>query len=405
MCSCSEHSVCSASPVDSGHSLDKLELKTDKGQSKSSKKGKKKLNPRQKLQVRKMFAQQVANRLREQCLSLLEFNLLADEKEREKNIIPTKALEKYLVQFEAMRTCSARIEVEQGTITKVFRCKNKLCPICNANKQGILINRYTPFYKKNEGNLFMVTLTQNTVSEHDLSHTYKHQKKLMTTIKDSINKQNRRKGIPTLQGLTKLETTYSPKNDWYHPHLHLLVVGKENAERIRASWIKKSVDAGYKVSEKAQDIRLCSSLEELFKYVTKMSYSTSKNEPLQRVYLKPLLNIYHSLQGVHSIRHFGISKEELNADSKYKPETIETDDTFAQLGECTTDVYEWNFNRLDYHSFKTNKNWGNMKLNDWQESRFEFTEYDYMFSDETKNMVNRSRGKPIHKQMKISTLL
>lgn len=387
--------------TDSGNLLDKLELKCDKGQGIVPKDANKpELSIRQKLQVRKMFARQLANMLREQCQALLEFNLLSDKTERKKNIIDNKALQKYIVQFEAMSNCSSRIEVENGEIAKVFRCKNKFCPICNANKQGELINKYTPFFKKNKGNLYFVTLTQNTVSEHELNATYKFQKKTMSCIRRSMNRYKDRNGLPKLQGITKGETTYSPSDYWYHAHQHIVIVGKENAERLLSEWVRKAREYGYKVSDKGQDIQPCTSLKDLFKYVTKLSYAVSKKDKLQKVYTKPLLNIYHSLQGIQSIRHFGLNTDELNAKREYEAEP----DKSLNVGESSSDVYEWNLNRLDYHSFKSNRSWGNMNLKDWSKDRFSTTDYDDMFSDETKNMVNRARGKPIAKQLTVSTL-
>ena len=223
------------------HSLDKLELKCDKRQKKVSKDADKpKLLKRQKLQVRKMFARQLANRLSAQCQELIEFNSLADKDERKKNIIDTDSLRKYIVQFESMSNCSNRIEVENGEITKVFRCKNKFCPICNANKQGELINKYTPFFKKHEKELFFVTLTQGTVNEHELNATYKFQKKTIACIRRSMNRYNERNNLPKLKGITKIETTFNPVDIWYHAHQHIVIVGKANAERLKSEWMRKA---------------------------------------------------------------------------------------------------------------------------------------------------------------------
>ena len=179
-----------------------------------------------------------------------------------------------------------------------------------------------------------------------------------------------------------------------------MIVGKENAERLLSEWMRKAREYGYKVSDKGQDIQPCTSLKDLFKYVTKLSYAVSKKDKLQKVYTKPLLNIYHSLQGIQSIRHFGLNTDELNAKREYEAEP----DKSLNVGESSSDVYEWNLNRLDYHSFKSNRSWGNMNLKDWSKDRFSTTDYDDMFSDETKNMVNRARGKPIAKQLTVSTL-
>ena len=336
-----------------------------------------------------------------QCQDLIEFNLLADKDERKKNIIDTDSLKKYIVQFESMSNCSNRIEVENGEITKVFRCKNKFCPICNANKQGELINKYTPFFKKHEKVLFFVTLTQGAVSEHELNATYKFQKKTIACIRRSMNRYNDRNNLPKLKGITKIETTFNPVDIWYHAHQHIVIVGRANAERLKSEWMRKAREYGYDISHKAQKIVPCTSLKDLFKYVTKLSYSTSKKDKLQKVYVKPLLDIYHSLSGVQSIRHFGLCDDELNAKREYdaKPEKS------LNVGECSSDVYEWNLKRLDYYSFKSNTNWGKMKLETWSKDRFSSVDYDAMFSDETKNMKKRARGKPITKQLTVSTLL
>lgn len=388
-------------------SFNKLELKCDKGQSKSTPDSKKpKYNDAQKLQVKKHFCFKNANELIDQCNDLIEFNKLSDQKDRSGQdfIIPTHYLEKYKDAFDVMRTCSGRIEVKDGEISKVFRCKNKLCPICSGIKQGKLINRYSKFFELYKDDIYLVTLTFKNVKAKYLNKACHDQKDMFSCIRRTINRRLKRSGLSNMKGILKLEITYNQKDDEYHPHLHLVVVGKDLAHSIPDLWMRKADQYGYLTDHKAQDVTKCTSAKELFKYVTKLSYTTDKDQYLQKVLLRPLLNIYHSLSGtseqkaVRVISHFGVSTKELDLTKEYAEkiapvvDQLDDDDQDDQdvSGGVPVDVFDWNLRMNDYYSMKTGRLYGGLKLKDWNDNRFDRVKHSDMFDIEVKDLI---RGK------------
>lgn len=393
------------------HSFNKLELKCDKRQKTTAgQKSKRVYNDAQKLQMRKHFSFDTANRMQEQANALIEFNAIADTDEINSQdlVIPTYYLKKHLKEFESMRTCSNRIEVTEGKISKVFRCKNKLCPICSANKQGKLINRYASFFDMYKDDIYLVTLTFKNVKARKLNKACHDQKEIFSCIRRSMNRKLQRKGLSNMEGILKLEITYNQIGDDYHPHLHLVIVGKDNADAIPDAWMKKVSEYGYIADERAQDVRRCTDPKELFKYVTKLSYTTEKDEYLQKVLLRPLLNIYHSLsatdyqKAVRVISHFGVTTKELSEHQVYaeKIAPIVVDapavaDAPAKdiEGSLAKDDFYWNLRANDYYSEKSGLLYGGLKLSDWDDSRFSYVEHTDLLSDETKSIISGKSDK------------
>ena len=408
MCKCSSNTTVSA-PL-----FNKLELKCDKRQitpiqpvkTAISNKEKSSRTAQQKLQLKKHFSFDLSNRLIDQANDLIEFNALADESEKANQdlIIPTYDLKNHRKSFDTMRTCSNRIEVENGKITKVFRCKHKLCSICNGIKQCKLIERYTPFFELHKEDVYLVTLTFKNVCANRLNKACHDQRAMFSCIRTSMNRNLKRSGLSNLEGVLKLETTVNFIEGTYHPHLHILIVGKDNAEAIPDAWIKKASQYGYETDARAQDVRKCTNLKEIFKYVTKISYATDKDDLLQKVPLKHLINIYHSLSAtstqkkVRTISHFGVTVKELVANQEYSEKIApvvdqEPDDEGAAApvdtkGEASTDVFDWNLRVNDFYSQKTGLRYGGLMLNDWKDSRYVHKEHSELFSQDTKNLIS-----------------
>ena len=87
--------------------------------------------------------------------------------------------------------------------------------------------------------------------------------------------------------------------DRYHPHFHLIVKGRREAELIQSLWLNQFETANIK----AQDIREIdtkdsNNLIEIFKYATK---DVTKNETTARA----MDTIYRALEGVRTIQTYG----------------------------------------------------------------------------------------------------
>lgn len=358
--------MCSSSVqnISAPYYLDKLQLRCDINKSKSGIQVKKEKSYIQKKQIRKHFTTTLAKQLMHQVQILK----VVDHISGAAGFIPAQELDRYYKQFDRMRMCANRIEIEQGQIGKVYYCHNKLCSVCNANKQGGLINRYKGFFNQYRQNLKMVTLTFKNVSIDNLHQAYIDQKKAFSLIKNTINRHLSRNDYDKLKGILKVETTFNPVTREYHPHLHIVMVDnqieyKESkmmlSELIKVKWMNKIKLMGYQVSKSAQDIRPCTNLKELFKYITKMSYSVDGNK-MQKVHIEPLLNIYHAMQKIQSVKHFGFVMDEY-AETEHG-EIVFRNKALENITTAYNDVYEWNTLYNDWYSFKSKTRLGQMEL-------------------------------------------
>ncbi len=159
--------------------------------------------------------------------------------------------------------CSGSLEQDANGRLKGKYCGNRWCLVCNRVRVARAINRYLPEIASwTEPQL--VTLTLPNVLAHELAATID----LMVGDLVAIGRAIRRTDRLALRALRKLECTYNPERDDYHPHFHLAVEGQPAAEALRTRWLAIYPDA----SPAAQDIRPCDgrSLKELFKYFTKL---------------------------------------------------------------------------------------------------------------------------------------
>jgi len=136
-------------------------------------------------------------------------------------------------------------------------------------------------------------------------------------------------------GIRKLEVTYNPFRNDFHPHFHVQVSGRRVAEEMLLDWLKRFPDANIQ----AQDIRPADekSVMELFKYFTKIV--TGKT-----VYVAALDTIFRAIKGRRTFQPMGIHKhvsediEELRAE------------IYADLEERET---MWNWIENDWYDVAT----------------------------------------------------
>jgi hypothetical protein len=104
------------------------------------------------------------------------------------------------------------------------------------------------------------------------------------------------------------ETTYNSKRKDYHPHYHLLVVGKSNAEYIRQSWIDRH-DKTLVCPRQQTNIQFGlhsdsfeNQLIEVFKYTTKLDVDKIES-------IKALDTIFVATKGIQMIQTYGDIKK------------------------------------------------------------------------------------------------
>lgn len=223
-------------------------------------------------------------------------------------------------------------DTEKGKMTGKY-CNNRWCLVCNRIRTGKLMNGYLNEISGLKEK-FMVTLTIPNIDENHLNPTIKQMNKDFRKILDNA----RKKKLP-LDGIRKIECTYNMSKDNYHPHFHIIVGGKNQANFILNEWLKKYP----KANKKAQDIRKAddNSIKELFKYFTKVV--TRKKEQGKNdypVFIKPLDTINQAFYGKRVFQPFGKIRRQSEEVEEIRAEnlTVEFD---GNLWEWVQDQSDW----------------------------------------------------------------
>ena len=267
---------------------------------------------------------------------------------RAKNAYFSKSLARHLTQLDTpspllkayKRTlfdCCGTVMQEGKKLTTKY-CDARWCNTCNRIRTAKLINGYKqPLMQFSE--MYFVTLTLPNVKGSDLKPCIAGMVRNLSNVLRA-----RRRAGNGCNGIRKLECTYNAVEDTYHPHFHLVVDGKENADFIQREWLNRNPSATYK----AQDVRPANidSAMELFKYVTKIiskQKTVSGNE--FRIYVPALDVIFQSMYRVRTFQSFGkvrmVSEEIQELDA----------DTYEQIPEYEFMVWQWQGN--DWHSMAT----------------------------------------------------
>jgi hypothetical protein len=170
--------------------------------------------------------------------------------------------------------CRSKLEVRDGrAYNDGYPCGVRTCKICAAQRAFEQFKRYAPVLATFKSIVF-ITLTCETVTGANLKAAVRQRRGIIRMMAQAAKKRYQR-GLSSFRfrGLVKTEITIRPV-DMYHPHIHLLLEGTlQDAERIVQDWIQRCTEAGLKVSREAQNIQLCTSVEqglkELTKYVVK----------------------------------------------------------------------------------------------------------------------------------------
>lgn len=245
--------------------------------------------------------------------------------------------------------CTESISFDENGLGTSNYCKNRWCYTCNRIRTARLIKGYLTQLESFKESQF-ITLTRPTCSAKELPNRLKEMAESWKKITNSCRKKYAPlKGTDLeYKGLKKLECTLRP-DDKYHPHYHIIVNTKEQADYILKSWLRLHKDA----DEKAQDIRPADkrSHKELFKYFTKLSTGKRKpGEALQMDY-KRLDIVFQAMKGLVVFRAFGQMK-------MIKEDFEDTDlNATLNLGSAyANELFSW----LDAHSDWLNKQTGEL---------------------------------------------
>jgi hypothetical protein len=233
--------------------------------------------------------------------------------------------------------CSNLVTVEAGRAKSKF-CKNRWCAICNRIRTAELINRHMDTLQSWQNKQF-VTLTLVSPSAENLRPTIDRMYKDFTRLKDNLRKQRIK-----LIGIRKLEITYNRRADTYHPHFHFITQDNWN-DKVINEWLRlnPTSDPDAQDGKKADE----SSCFELFKYFTKLTSNSSKDDFISP---KGLDTIFQCIAGIRTFQTFGfksakVVKEDQQSDGSIDDylETIEYNwmkeaHTWVSMyGDCLTD--------------------------------------------------------------------
>lgn len=213
---------------------------------------------------------------------------------------------------------------ESGKLTGTY-CKNRWCMVCNAIRTASSMITYIPIIK-NWNDAHMVTLTVPNCTADDLEECIKKIHSCFIRIKKTVTMQHLRgKCNFKLVGVRKFECTYNAFTNTYHPHFHVIFETKEMGQRVHDEWLSRNLTCSYK----AQDIRKANldSLQELFKYMTKVISNSGKEKV---IFADSMDVIFNEMRGKRVLQNFGFKLPK--ATDPFKQEKDET---------LITSVYLW----------------------------------------------------------------
>lgn len=190
--------------------------------------------------------------------------------------------------------CASELVQTGDKITGKY-CNNRWCIVCNRIRTAKLIQGYNAVLEALPDKYF-VTLTIPNVTRNDLSVTIRRMITNMSVIIKHI--QYKKFNIKLLR---KLECTYNPVRNDFHPHFHLIVSGDQLSRVIVDTWMKIYPEA----NRQAQDIRKADrgAVIELFKYFSKIISKGS-------IYAEPLDVIFRAMYRRRVFQPIGIKKIE-----------------------------------------------------------------------------------------------
>jgi hypothetical protein len=238
--------------------------------------------------------------------------------------------------------CASYIKQSGEKFTSRY-CGNRWCLICNRIRTAKLINQYTKPLDKLEDKQFLTLTRPNVNAENlktEINYLYKWWRAMLrVSVKEGRN----------MSGVRKLEITYSHNRNDYHPHLHIIVDKKENAEYILRSWLweNPTADPG------AQDQQECYDYKELFKYVTKMTTPIKRGEEtIEYFYPEAMDNIFQAIKGARIYQAFGNVLQEAETETELTEDLV-IDEALTVEGKEGENLYKWNQN--NWYNIKTDE--------------------------------------------------
>lgn len=244
--------------------------------------------------------------------------------------------------------CAASLtEDNTGKITGRY-CKCRWCMVCNSIRTAQLIRQYRPVFDT-WNDVHFVTLTVPNISAYTLPGMLGAMQEAFKRIHERYKKQHQRGQSDRFKGFRKIECTYNPERNDFHPHYHVFVEGKEMAERLKDDWLREFSIA----AQEGQDVRPAdeSALMELFKYTTKVISGKPGVGDGRKIYADAMDIIFNAMRRKRTFQPFGFEKSdrEIMAEVTAELEAEATEVTKEQVFA----VAEWTFEDADWVNRET----------------------------------------------------
>ena len=196
--------------------------------------------------------------------------------------------------YDRTAMCTHTMTQRGSKVTSEY-CKQRWCNGCSRIMTAHLMNGYGQELSEFKNPQFL-TLTIPNVGGKSLRTSIENMVLSFIKIKRRIERRNEIK----IKGIRKIESTFSPQRRDFHPHFHLIIEGKENAEMLLKEWLIDNP----KASIKGQNIKEANtkSMNELFKYFAKMVNGST-------FYAKAMDTIFQSVRGKRVVQSFGMKKQ------------------------------------------------------------------------------------------------
>lgn len=241
----------------------------------------------------------------------------------------------YAKKYDDTYHCGGVIEQNGNFITSSY-CRHRWCKICNRHRTGKLIAGYEEAINEMKDKQF-VTLTIPNVSADILRKTIKTMIGVIRKIQDKRRKANE----ILIRGIRKLECTFNPRRNDFHPHFHFILDGEESAKYLIDQWLIYFPSA----VREAQDYRIADKPIELFKYFTKLTSKTSQEyangSKLNDEYAYPeaLDIIFRSIEKLRIVQPMGGITMVSDEIDEYITE--EADETLVDTKKHRREIFIW----------------------------------------------------------------
>ena len=207
-------------------------------------------------------------------------------------------------KYDATLFCSSVLEQDGNKLRSRF-CNNRWCNICNRIRTAKLIKGYGAAIDSMIDPRF-VTLTVPNVPATELRAEIRR----MISEFRKIQELRRKHKKPLIRGIRKLEVTYNPDLQNFHPHFHFIVEGEAAADELIEDWLDRNTTA----DSRGQDQREAKNPIELFKYFAKLT-SKSKSDTIiikagkmvriEYSYPEALDLVFQAIEGTRIIQPIG----------------------------------------------------------------------------------------------------